>query len=143
MESRQRTYEVDPDTGCWNYRKRAPSTGYGRVMLNYKSYIASRLFYTIHYGHFHPSLDVLHTCDNPACVNPDHLFLGTAKDNVADMIAKGRRRLTSRMRMSDDDVIECRNRWAEGDVSQARLAADYGVSQTHISNIVRGKARTR
>ncbi len=90
-------------------------------------------------------MNVLHHCDNPPCVNVEHLFLGTAADNTQDMIAKGRRVAASgerhsRARLTDDDIREIRRRYAEGD-RQVDLAIAYSVTRQNIWRIVHEKGR--
>jgi len=65
--------------------------GYGRVNFNGQRFVAHRLAWELTNGPIPEGLFVLHKCDNPPCINPDHLFLGTNKDNTQDMLAKGRR----------------------------------------------------
>ncbi len=74
---------------CWP-RKVSPGGAYGRVIVNGIVTRAHRYSWTIHKGPIPDGMYVLHTCDNPACVNPAHLWLGTQQDNVDDMVAKGR-----------------------------------------------------
>ena|ERR1035437_3059531 len=75
---------------CWTWNKSKNSKGYGLVWFGLKPYLAHRLSYVMNYGAIPDKLLVCHRCDNPSCVRPDHLFLGTHKDNTRDMIAKGR-----------------------------------------------------
>lgn len=79
---------------------------------------------------------MLHRCDTPACCNPSHLFLGTAKANHDDMAAKGRR--VGRVRLSTVAVVAIKARLASGEL-QYVLAKEYGVHKTTISWIARGK----
>lgn len=77
--------------GCWNWTGGKINTGYGSVRLFGKHWLAHRLFYTLYSKEFIPrNLLVLHKCDNRICCNPEHLFLGTDKDNHDDKINKGR-----------------------------------------------------
>src|SRR5271156_3333483 len=75
--------------GCWNWIASLSTHGYGQIYYNKKNYPAHRISWFVHKNEW-PSLFVLHACDNRKCVNPDHLFLGTAKDNTKDMFKKGR-----------------------------------------------------
>jgi len=82
--------KIDVNSGCWNWCGYIHPRGYGRLMVNKQCVQAHRYSYLIHKGIIKNDLFVLHKCDNRKCVNPDHLFLGTAKDNTNDMIKKGR-----------------------------------------------------
>jgi hypothetical protein len=92
-------------------------------------------------------LFVLHRCDNRRCVNPRHLFLGTQKNNIDDMISKGRqnKNFTNRLRgemitigkLTADHVIEIRRLYATSMIGQVELAKRYGVRQSTISSIIR------
>ena len=85
---------------------------------------------------------MLHRCDNPQCVNPDHLFLGTHQDNMRDMAIKGRTWHGSKHRnakLKPSEVLEIRKLYAEGGHTTRSLGVKYGVDSKHIHNIITGK----
>lgn len=82
---------IDGVSGCWLWTgSKRSEMGYGNVKIASRSFAAHRVSWEIVYGPIPPQLKVLHQCDVPACVNPDHLFLGTDKDNHQDKVSKGR-----------------------------------------------------
>ena len=136
---------------CWEWSGPVMTTrgGYGRLepMVNGKrlSFAAHRMSWEIHFGPIPDGMLVCHRCDNPPCVNPAHLFLGTPKDNTRDMVGKGRQipsRLpgekNGRARLLWDEVREIRECYRAGD-TQRGLAARYGVEKTTIANIVNNR----
>jgi predicted DNA-binding protein (UPF0251 family) len=110
---------------------------------------AHRVSWGLHNGPIPEGMWVLHRCDNPSCVNPTHLFLGTQADNVADMISKGRQATpeqtahigekNGRARLTPDQVRTIRTLVAGG-VSETEAARRYGVGQTTVSYIVLRKS---
>lgn len=78
--------------GCWVWRGQTTKKGYGQIKAFDKIVLCHRLSYELHFGHIQEKMEVAHTCDNPPCVNPDHLVLMTHQENMADMDRKGRRR---------------------------------------------------
>ena len=86
-----RTPSWGADEGCWEIQGGAfVPYGYIRIRVNGRNVIAHRFSYSVHVGPIPSGLHVLHRCDNPRCVRPDHLFLGTHTDNMRDRAAKGR-----------------------------------------------------
>ena len=83
-------YEVDQETGCYNYTGRKNQKGYGIVTASGKVVRAHRASYTCFIGPIENGLHVLHSCDNPSCINPKHLRTGTNGDNIADKVARKR-----------------------------------------------------
>lgn len=129
---------------CWIWVGGKNDGGYGIVRVNGRDERAHRYMYEWANGPIPPDLYVCHRCDNRACVNPDHLFLGTHEDNMKDMRAKGREareRKLPQTKLLDSDVLEIKRRYAAGGISQTELAYEYGVSVTLICAVVRGRHR--
>ena len=138
--------QVDEATQCWNWVG-ATRNGYGRMVVgsrsdkSRRSVSAHRFSYMVYRGSI-GELYVCHTCDNRRCVNPDHLFLGTAKDNADDRDAKGRNKpplvllgdAAPWAKLSNSQVMEIR---ASVGTSEA-IAARYGVSAGHMRSLRRG-----
>lgn len=115
---------------CWEWTGPMSGVGYGRVRVGRGWQLAHRASYELEHGEIPAGLWVLHRCDNPKCVRPDHLFLGTAADNTADMLVKKRDR-GPLPRLSEDAVRMIRASSAMG----VALAMQYGVTPGTISNI--------
>lgn len=134
---------VERGNGCWLWSGHRSADGYGKLTIGRSAQLAHRVSWQLHHGPIPAGLRVLHRCDNPPCVNPDHLFLGTQADNVRDMHAKNRARKALWMaspfaKLTDDDVRAIRREYAGRRVSQQSLATRFGVSQHLVSRIVRG-----
>lgn len=116
--------KVKKTDGCWEWTASKNKRGYGQIAFQRRPHLAHRISFKIHKGD--PGrLHVCHTCDNPGCVNPEHLFLGTDADNIKDMVMKDRHsgRLTS------SDVKSIR----ESGETLVALAEKYGVAVTTVS----------
>jgi hypothetical protein len=144
-ENRLHRYMGEPtETGCVPWLGCKSHDGYGQVRYvggrKGKSWYAHRLAWVLVHGPIANDEKVCHKCDNRACCNVDHLFIGTQAENLADMRNKGRACNGSRngmSRLSDDDVREIRRRYESGGVLQETLAEEYGVRVSAISRIVR------
>ena len=138
---------VNSDTSCWEWKPSIPRKDYGRVIVKGKGTTAHRLAYELWSGETPPRhLCVCHKCDNPPCVNPEHLFLGTNKDNARDAAAKGRSffykghqksRGKRKRVLTDEDVRLIYLSREPLDV----LAKRHGVSGSCVSRIRRGHAK--
>jgi len=129
--------------GCWIWTAYIDKDGYGQFAYRGRMRGAHRVSWEFLHGELLDELDVLHTCDNPSCVNPEHLFLGTAAENSKDMILKGRHKnhplpgeANPMHVLTEAEVIEIRRLYETGRVYQSTLAKEFGVSQSQISNIV-------
>lgn len=133
----------DPDA-CWLWKQSTRGPGYGSAFMDGRKMDAHRVAWTIACGVIPDGMLVLHTCDTPLCVNPAHLFLGTHKDNTADMIRKGRSKLNTSQgrnpnaKLDIQRVTEIRQLLAEGETHR-NIAGRYGVTQASISYINTGK----
>lgn len=124
-----KTDRSSPDQ-CWNWTGARSHKGYGQICIRPHLLLAHRISYHLHNGPIPDGMFVCHKCDNPSCVNPAHLFAGTAKDNSDDMVRKGRHLFGERAAdatLSDESVLEIRKRWSER-LTQTKLAKEYGVS---------------
>jgi len=120
--------------------------GYGKFTIKGRIVLAHRFSWEFANGPIPDGMNVCHNCpggDNPSCVNPAHLFLGTTLDNMRDKTAKGRQLLGERnhkSKLTKAQVIAIRERYDQGGISQTALALEHGVSTASMSVIVRRKA---
>lgn len=135
------TRRVDKES-CWIWTGYTLGKGgYGAIKHNNQRLLVHRVSYELHIGIIPAGLFVLHKCDNPPCVNPNHLFLGTNQDNMIDMVEKGRNKprrgeTNNKVKLTEAKVREIRQLYATGETSQRKLARRYGVGQPCIKDIV-------
>jgi hypothetical protein len=126
--------KVEKTNGCWRWPGSKSEKGYGRLKTKGKIFLIHRLSYEFHNGPIPEGMCVLHTCDNPECANPNHLFLGTRGDNNRDRNKKGRDARGEKNNMailSEMDVKKIRGLLIKG-ISKKALALEFG---THLSTI--------
>jgi len=142
-------------SGCWLWTAGTSSDGYGRFSENCRGVNAHRWSWQFHFGRIPNGLLVLHSCDVPRCVNPEHLFLGTPADNCHDMVDKGRHCTqtgTQNCNTGEDNptskitwerVREMRELYQSGNYSQRELAEHFDLSQSTVNHILQGKTWRR
>jgi hypothetical protein len=131
---------------CWTWEGSAhTNNGYGQFTLSQsRRVVTHRAAWELTNGPIPEGLSVCHRCDNPKCVRPGHLFLGTHAENMADMGRKGRQRgpkgaTHHKARLSEADVVDVRRRLAAGE-TQLAIGKMYNVHPTTIGYIARGKS---
>ncbi len=129
---------------CWNYKGcNHNKFGYKRITHNNKRYLPHRLMYILEYGDIPDNLLVCHKCDNPACINPSHLFLGTYKDNNRDCLNKGNHKSgIHRTRLNKQQKDEIRKSFVKGhpEFGLKALTKKYNISFTTASKIINLKS---
>jgi len=143
---------VNSATGCIEWTGCIQSNGYGRVKFDGRTRYVHRVSAELKFGEIPEGLEVCHKCDNRKCFNPDHLFLGTRKDNMQDAVSKsrisrgekhaaqipsGERNYNAKLKNSD--IPEIRRRHASGE-TQTSIAKSFSVDRSLIGLIVNGKA---
>ena len=138
---------ANPDK-CWEWQLSKTHNGYGqfgfvsergKLAVNVR---ATRVAYFLHNGHIDTNLLVCHTCDNPGCINPNHLFQGTQLENMQDCIAKGRfvvnkGEVTSK-KLKNEDVFKIFELYQSGE-KQSKIGELFDLHQCQVSRIVNGK----
>lgn len=127
--------------GCWTWNRSTNSGGYGKMEVAGRTVFAHRISAKLTLPDFSHELCVCHTCDNPPCVRPSHLFMGTYQDNRMDASRKGKQRGDThwKARLTESAVREIRSLYATGS-KQTELAVRFNVTQTNISNVVLRKS---
>lgn len=127
---------------CWLWLGSKAGRGYGKLAPQYHciAYSAHRFMWTLENGPIPKGMYICHHCDNPSCVNPAHLFLGTPKDNAHDKVSKGRANhprgeKSGLSKLTENDVKDIRHMYAVGH-TQEEIAGQYCVSRVSISYIV-------
>lgn len=138
----------NPD-GCWIWIGNRNGNNYGVISKSINQgkqdkLLAHRVSYELEYGNIPDGMNVLHKCDNPPCVRPKHLFLGTQLDNIADMVSKNRaiknRGILNPMaKVTEEQVLDIRFMYATGNYTYNQLAEIFDISDSSIWYIVTRK----
>ena len=125
------------ENGCWQWNAHADKDGYGVMSSHGKNIRAHRFSYEHHIGAIPQGMSVCHKCDNPGCVNPEHLFIGSAKDNAQDALTKKRHYIgdkNGRSKITEDHAKFIKS----SSMSGPELAEMFNVNRSTINNIRRG-----
>lgn len=138
-EERLRRYSEERD-GCLVWTGPSDRAGYGRISQGGKKRFVHRVSYELEKGPIPKGLLIRHTCDNPPCINPDHLLPGTDADNSHDKVQRGRQfrargEKSGTAKITDQDVVHIRRRYKDG-ATQRELAAEFSMSVANISRII-------
>ena len=136
-----------PEGGCWEWIRICNQHGYGQLRVAGRMVYAHRLAYQLAVGPIPDGLHVLHQCDNPRCINPAHLSIGTRSQNMKECSERGRARIPRTVKLGEEngasklldvDVRSIRRLLAQGHTQQS-IATRFGVTQRTISDIKLGK----
>lgn len=136
---------INKSGDCWLWQGPLDQKGYGNISFAGKTWRTHRLFYTRYKGLIPLGLEICHSCDHPACVNPSHLWLGTHEDNMTDMANKGRAKAPDHhgennnlSKLTEIQVADIRERYKGRGIgpSQQKLADEFGLHQSTISYII-------
>jgi len=135
--------KVEKTDTCWIWKANSICDGYGFIKVNKTNIRAHRFSYQLHYGKFNKELHVLHKCDNRLCVRPDHLFLGTNKDNVDDKVSKDRQAkgsINGNSILNEEQVKEIKFHLQNKYYGYMKdLVSKYNVSERCIRDIKSGR----
>lgn len=124
---------------CWEWIGCIGNHGYGETTVSRKKALTHRVSWSIYRGEIPAGMQILHHCDNPPCVNPRHLFLGTQSDNMKDMTIKGRRANGAKngnSKINELDVVNIRMLGRTGRLKQKTIGKMYRLSSQQISHIL-------
>jgi hypothetical protein len=139
IAEKMRNYQVAP-SGCWEWQGDIASVGYGRVSIKGVRYWAHRVAWEIANGIAAGSAVIMHSCDNPKCVNPSHLSAGTQSENLKDMWNKGREKIVSGERHGKSRLTEQQVKAILVDTRQPSVVAkEHGIACSHVSSIKSGR----
>ena len=128
--------KVEKTRGCWFWTGHTNGAGYGLLLYDGRKQLAHRIAWELTHGPIPKGELILHRCDTPACVNPDHLRLGTQRDNMRDRLVNARNHYVG-VKLTEKDVKRIVKRYKAGE-TQKEIADSYDVSLPTVSGIIRG-----
>jgi hypothetical protein len=129
-----------PHNKCWDWTGAFAGGSYGVIKINKKNILAHRFCYKLCFGEIPNCLFVCHSCDNPKCVNPSHLFLGRHKDNMNDMVKKDRQAVGENNGRCKITLVQVEKiRALKGKLSQEKIAKLFNISKTTVGHIHRNE----
>jgi hypothetical protein len=137
--------KVKAGSGCWEWQGALQPNGYGKIRgddsHDYRHVGAHRVSWELHYGPIDVGRLVCHTCDNPRCVRPEHLFLGSPQDNQRDCVAKGRHNPRPlRIHATRENIDEVQRAYAAGE-RQYLIAERLGVPRPFVCDVLKGRVK--
>ena len=140
IEDRLNKFHIKNHRGCWNWTGKKDRMGYGRCSFEGKKQFTHRISHKVFKGPVPDDLCVLHSCDNPACINPDHLRVGTQEDNAGDMLSRNRASVGERhtaSKLNNESVMKIVKLRNDG-MTIADIARNFDVASTTVSSVLRG-----
>ena len=129
---------AEPDE-CWLWLGSCDTNGYGHFRINNKLRQAHRYSYQLHFGDIPKGMCICHCCDVRSCVNPNHLFFGTYKDNMVDCIKKGRYSVGHSFALTIEQEEIIKELYATGEYKMKELAESYNIDRNTIARIIKRK----
>lgn len=140
-------HHVNITNECWLWIGCINNKGYGKIFIDkVRTIYAHRLSYIIHHGSIKQKMFVCHTCDNPACVNPDHLYLGNNTDNMQDCSRKNRTTFgtkSANAKLTEKDVIYIKKNYTPYKIPMSFFANKFKVNEETVRNIIIGRTWRR
>ena len=132
------------EDSCWECNHCPDKDGYGRMCIDYKTIKCHRLVYELTFGPIPDGLFVLHKCNNPKCCNPNHLYIGTAKENNNQCLGEGRfisslGERNGQSKLTAQNIIDIKKLYSSGEYYQKDLGKIFGVKISQISRIINKK----
>lgn len=134
--------KMETQGDCWIWKNSKTPAGYGKFMYRKKHWLTHRLSYYFANGEIPLGMQVLHRCDNPSCINPNHLFLGTQAMNMKDMVAKNRSLKGTKhpsAKLTEEQVRMIRTEWGGRVKSVEAISEQYGFSKSGICGIIHNR----